>query len=165
MGPSRLYVDPTRIHEEKRWKKNKKMIFPLLFLVFQAKHPPFFRARREEFVAPGRAPETQLWPISFHIFMFFFICSPPTSMNKVWKSILFLLSFNRPWNHSKSLDLAICYPVASGRAPETQIWPTWWKNKLAIFRLFVYFEATHENRPVCSRNHQRKNERRYFPLF
>ena len=55
MGPSRLYVDP----RGKTVKTKSKNRFPPCFsLFFRLKTLQFDRARREEFVAPGRAPET-----------------------------------------------------------------------------------------------------------
>ena len=89
---------------------------------------------------------------NFDRFRYFFICFKNnvfvfTSKKYENPYCSFYLLKNRPWNHVKSLDLAICYKFHQSRAPETFMRPTWWKKKVnnlqksvsyTVFLVFCY---------------------------
>ena len=84
-------------------------------LFFKLKITSDFRARREEQIPLNESSGN----LNLTDFVNFFILFTSKKYENPYFS--FYLLKNRPWNHVKSLDLAICYKFHQSRAPETQI--------------------------------------------
>ena len=113
-----IYVDLGKVHGKNGENPGENFDFFLIFWGFSS--PDFAKisaAVLRIFLVRSRAPETKIWPISFHFFVFLLVFWPP----KTWKSNFFLLFLKeqalKPCPGPRSRDSAQIRQIESSPNP------------------------------------------------
>ena len=109
-----IYEDLRKVHGKNGENPREHLDFFRFFPGFSA--PDFAKisaAVLRIFLVRSRAPETKIWPMSFHFFVFLLVFWPP----KTWKSNFFLLFLKeqalKPCPGPRSRDLQKLAPIES----------------------------------------------------